>query len=59
MIMPLHKDDPTRDGNLSDEEYEAAHKARAEAHPDALHIIPTAELAAVYARLGYAEDGNG
>ena len=56
--MPLHDDDPTRPGNLTDEEYEAAQQARADAHPDALHIIPADQLAAAYARLGH-EDGNG
>lgn len=55
--MPLHEDQVDRDGNLTDEEYEAAQKARAEAHPDALHNLPTDELAAAYARLGY--HGNG
>lgn len=56
--MPLHNDRIDREGNLTDEEYEAAQRARAEAHPDALHIIPADELSAAYSRLGH-EDGNG
>ena len=39
--MPLHEDDPEREGNLTDEEYVAATKALIEQQGDAgLHTVP-------------------
>lgn len=39
--MPLHQDDPDRDGNLSDEEYnERVLQMKEEFGDDGLHIIP-------------------
>lgn len=39
--MPLHEDDPTREGNLTDAEYQALTAARAAELGDAgLHVIP-------------------
>lgn len=39
--MPLHQDDPDRDGNLSDDEYRARfEQMRDEAGDDGLHIVP-------------------
>lgn len=39
--MPLHEDDPNRDGNLSDDDYRAAfERIRDEAGDDGLHIVP-------------------
>lgn len=44
--MPLHEDDPDRDGNLSDADYEAATQALIQEHGDAgLHTIPADVLA--------------
>jgi hypothetical protein len=45
--MPLHEDDPAREGNLTDKEYEDATKALIEQEGDAgLHTVPDAVMAA-------------
>lgn len=49
--MPLHEDDPNAEGNLTDEEYEAARQALIDEHgDDGLHTIPEDTLAAAIAR---------
>ena len=54
--MPLHTDDPERDGNLTDEEYRARKAARREQEGDnGLHIIPADVLAAAQARAEEAQ----
>lgn len=52
--MTLHEDDPSREGNLTDEEYEELTKQRIEELGDAgLHTIPDDVLAAAIVK---AED---
>lgn len=49
--MPLHDDDPTRPGNMSDEEYWAKTKELQDAvGNEGLHVVPEDILAAAIKR---------
>ncbi len=57
--MPLHEDDPEREGNLTDEEYEAITKERiAKLGNKGLHIIPPALLEAALEAVKAQAEGD-
>ena len=57
--MPLHKDDPDREGNLTDAQYTAATKKLIAEQGDAgLHTVPDEVMDAAIAKAEADHDGQ-